>query len=155
MNWLVRKEAWKEKNLTGKWKNLYTPIGLGRLSKKRLRQNLTQDELGERIGVQKAQISRMERGYSIGVFYKLRDKERSKESAYVFNLIFRTPLWAFPPWVEYSKHWESTLPHLTWVPVEKWRSGDFNSRDGHERWLCLFWTRILRFFKRWRCGTTS
>ena len=26
-----------------------------------------------------------------GVFYKLRDKERSKESAYVFNLIFRTP----------------------------------------------------------------
>lgn len=36
--------------------------------KKSLRQNLTQDELGERIGVQKAQISRMERGYSIGVF---------------------------------------------------------------------------------------
>ena len=27
-----------------------------------------------------------------GVFYKLRDKERSKDSAYVFNLIFRTPL---------------------------------------------------------------
>ena len=27
-----------------------------------------------------------------GVFDKLRDKERSKESAYVFNLIFRTPL---------------------------------------------------------------
>ena len=27
-----------------------------------------------------------------GVFYKLRDKERSKESAYVFNLIFSTPL---------------------------------------------------------------
>ena len=27
-----------------------------------------------------------------GVFYKLRNKERSKESAYVFNLIFRTPL---------------------------------------------------------------
>ena len=28
-----------------------------------------------------------------GVFYKLRDKERSKESAYVsLNLIFRTPL---------------------------------------------------------------
>ena len=26
------------------------------------------------------------------VFYKLRDKERSKESAYVFNLFFRTPL---------------------------------------------------------------
>ena len=30
-----------------------------------------------------------------GVFYKLRDKERSKESAYVFNLIFRTPLQQF------------------------------------------------------------
>ena len=27
-----------------------------------------------------------------GVFSKLRDKERSKESAYVFNLIFRIPL---------------------------------------------------------------
>ena len=26
------------------------------------------------------------------MFYKLRDKERSKESAYVFNLIFRTAL---------------------------------------------------------------
>ena len=35
--------------------------------KKSLRQNLTQDELGERIGVQKAQISRMERGYSISI----------------------------------------------------------------------------------------
>ena len=33
----------------------------------RLRQNLTQEELGERIGVQKAQISRMERGYSISI----------------------------------------------------------------------------------------
>ena len=31
-----------------------------------------------------------EKGY--GVLYKLRDKERSKESAYVFNIIFRTPL---------------------------------------------------------------
>ena len=30
----------------------------------RIRQNLTQDELGERIGVKKAQISRLERGYS-------------------------------------------------------------------------------------------
>ena len=28
---------------------------------------------------------------STGVFYKLRDKERSKECAYVFNLIFRLP----------------------------------------------------------------
>ena len=26
------------------------------------------------------------------MFYKLRDKERSNESAYVFNLFFRTPL---------------------------------------------------------------
>ena len=33
----------------------------------RLRQNLTQEELGERVGVQKAQISRMERGYSISI----------------------------------------------------------------------------------------
>ncbi|MDY2974356.1 MAG: helix-turn-helix transcriptional regulator [Alloprevotella sp.] len=40
----------------------------GSYQKRTLRQNLTQDELGERIGVQKAQISRMERGYSIGVF---------------------------------------------------------------------------------------
>ena len=31
-------------------------------------------------------------GKVYGVFYKLRDKERSKESAYVsLNLIFRTP----------------------------------------------------------------
>lgn len=33
----------------------------------RLKQNLTQEELGERIGVQKAQISRMERGNSISL----------------------------------------------------------------------------------------
>ena len=33
----------------------------------RLRQNLTQEELGERIGVQRAQISRIERGYSISI----------------------------------------------------------------------------------------
>ena len=33
----------------------------------RLKQNLTQEELGERVGVQKAQISRMERGYSISI----------------------------------------------------------------------------------------
>lgn len=33
----------------------------------RLQQNLTQKELGEKIGVQKAQISRMERGYSISI----------------------------------------------------------------------------------------
>lgn len=33
----------------------------------RLRQHLTQEELGARIGVQKARISRMERGYSISI----------------------------------------------------------------------------------------
>ena len=33
----------------------------------RLKQHLTQAELGERTGVQKAQISRMERGYSISL----------------------------------------------------------------------------------------
>lgn len=33
----------------------------------RLKQNLTQEELGKRVGVQKAQISRMERGYSISI----------------------------------------------------------------------------------------
>lgn len=33
----------------------------------RLRQHLTQAELGEKIGVKKAQISRMERGYSISI----------------------------------------------------------------------------------------
>lgn len=33
----------------------------------RMQQNLTQEQLGERIGVQKAQISRMERGYSISI----------------------------------------------------------------------------------------
>ncbi len=33
----------------------------------RLQQNLTQEELGEKIGVKKAQISRLERGYSITI----------------------------------------------------------------------------------------
>jgi DNA-binding XRE family transcriptional regulator len=33
----------------------------------RIRQKLTQEELGERIGVHKAQISRIERGYSITI----------------------------------------------------------------------------------------
>ncbi|MDO4164026.1 MAG: helix-turn-helix transcriptional regulator [Bacteroides sp.] len=33
----------------------------------RLKQNLTQEELGERVGVKKAQISRIERGYSITI----------------------------------------------------------------------------------------
>lgn len=33
----------------------------------RLKQHLTQEALGERLGVQKAQISRIERGYSISL----------------------------------------------------------------------------------------
>lgn len=33
----------------------------------RLKQKLTQEELGERVGVQKAQISRIERGYSVTI----------------------------------------------------------------------------------------
>lgn len=33
----------------------------------RLRQNLTQEELGARVGVQRAQISRIEKGYSISI----------------------------------------------------------------------------------------
>ena len=37
------------------------------IKKARLQQNLTQEELGERIGVQRAQISRLERGYSISI----------------------------------------------------------------------------------------
>ena len=37
------------------------------LKNARIKQNLTQEELGQRIGVQKAQISRMERGYSISL----------------------------------------------------------------------------------------
>ena len=37
------------------------------IKKARLEQNLTQEQLGERIGVQRAQISRLERGYSISI----------------------------------------------------------------------------------------
>ena len=37
------------------------------IRKARLDQHLTQEELGERIGVKKAQISRIERGYSITI----------------------------------------------------------------------------------------
>ena len=37
------------------------------IKEERLRQKLTQEQLGERIGVKKAQISRMERGYSISI----------------------------------------------------------------------------------------
>jgi DNA-binding XRE family transcriptional regulator len=33
----------------------------------RIRQNLTQEELGERVGVKRAQISRLEKGYSITI----------------------------------------------------------------------------------------
>lgn len=37
------------------------------IKKARMMQNLTQEELGERIGVQRAQISRIENGYSISI----------------------------------------------------------------------------------------
>ena len=37
------------------------------IKKARLQQNLTQEQLGERIGVQRAQISRIEKGYSISI----------------------------------------------------------------------------------------
>ena len=37
------------------------------IKKARLQQNLTQEELGQRIGVQRAQISRLEKGYSISI----------------------------------------------------------------------------------------
>ena len=37
------------------------------IKKMRTEQHLTQEELGERVGVQKAQISKMERGYSISI----------------------------------------------------------------------------------------
>ncbi|MBP5340626.1 MAG: helix-turn-helix transcriptional regulator [Prevotella sp.] len=37
------------------------------IKKARLENNLTQEELGERIGVKKAQISKLERGYSITI----------------------------------------------------------------------------------------
>lgn len=37
------------------------------IKKARIMQNLTQEELGKRIGVQRAQISRIEKGYSISI----------------------------------------------------------------------------------------
>lgn len=37
------------------------------IKKARIEQNLTQEELGERIGVRRSQISRLERGYSITI----------------------------------------------------------------------------------------
>ena len=37
------------------------------IKKARLQQNLTQEQLGERLGVRKAQISRLEHGYSITI----------------------------------------------------------------------------------------
>lgn len=37
------------------------------IRKARIMQNLTQEELGERVGVQRAQISRIEKGYSISI----------------------------------------------------------------------------------------
>ena len=60
----------------------------------------SQDEFPARCGVKlcanrllsKVFCDHLSRQRVEGVFYKLRDKERSKESAYVFNLIFRIPL---------------------------------------------------------------
>lgn len=37
------------------------------IKKERLRQSLTQEQLGEKIGVQKAQISRLEKGHRITI----------------------------------------------------------------------------------------
>ncbi len=37
------------------------------IKKARIEKNLTQEELGERIGVKRAQISRLEKGYSISL----------------------------------------------------------------------------------------
>lgn len=37
------------------------------IKRARLQQNLTQEQLGDRVGVKKAQISRIERGYSITI----------------------------------------------------------------------------------------
>ena len=37
------------------------------IKRARLQQNLTQEELGQRIGVKRAQISRLEKGYSISI----------------------------------------------------------------------------------------
>lgn len=37
------------------------------IKRARLQQNLTQEELGERLGVKRAQISKIERGYSISL----------------------------------------------------------------------------------------
>ena len=37
------------------------------IKKARVEQNLTQEQLGERVGVKRAQISRLERGYSITI----------------------------------------------------------------------------------------
>ena len=37
------------------------------IKKARLQQNLTQEQLGERIGVKKAQISKLEKGHSISL----------------------------------------------------------------------------------------
>lgn len=37
------------------------------IKKARLQQNLTQEELGERVGVKKSQISKLEKGYSITI----------------------------------------------------------------------------------------
>ena len=38
-----------------------------RIGNERLKQNLTQEQLGERMGVKRAQISRLERGLSVSI----------------------------------------------------------------------------------------
>ena len=40
------------------------------IKKARIEQNLTQEQLGERIGVKRAQISRLERGYTMRRVFK-------------------------------------------------------------------------------------
>ncbi len=50
------------------WMKALHAYRLGEAIKKaRIEQNLTQEQLGERIGVKRAQISRLERGYSITI----------------------------------------------------------------------------------------
>ena len=48
-------------------RNVDEAVHAYKLGEARLSQNLTQEQLGEKIGVQKAQISRLERGKSISL----------------------------------------------------------------------------------------
>ena len=71
----IRKEYFKNKVGTPKRDAFESDVDealhayrLGEAIKKaRIEQNLTQEQLGERIGVKRAQISRLERGYSITI----------------------------------------------------------------------------------------